>query len=517
MSKIQRSILSRFTPLAGAALAVALAACSGDLASPAARAPQASAPQLLSAGGRLISNNVKYRDSSAPHATGRSGSARLDGVAVLGSGGVATLTITSSSLTSTAPRGEIAKAQIKVFDAAGTLLFVENHNKLSGRSIETFLLVGMAPGMRIQVQANIRGIDARRTDVVTITETVRLAPALTVDAQLPPDGHVGQPVVITGTVTEVNGDQGTRADCQLWVNGVQVDAAAGIWVDAGDAVSCAFTWTPTGPGNYDVEIRVVGGGSGGGQTTVPSDGGTISVNSGITSGYTAQAEDRSVATTNVLDYTWWRPDGSNKQYSNTETNTERTQTIHAQGTVDRAVQFPLAAVDLSVTSGGVTWQENTWLLVASALDNQGRPCASIDISAHGAMFFVCNLSGGGSAWGYERFAGRVTYHSTGFSKTFDVRDGYDNYYTWNDGYTTSESGGRMRDFNGGVTLNVRITDAGGPVTFTPVIPQVEFSNPLGTTPRTCGDTTPYWLEGGVLNTCTSGSASEFGTRGETTG
>jgi len=516
MKRAQRGILTRLTLFAGAALVASLAACSSDLATPAARAPEARAPQLLSAGGRLISNRIKYRDTSAPHATGRSGSARLSGVATFGAGAT-TLTITSSSLLSTDPRGEIAKAQIKVFGADGGLLFVENHNKLNGGPTATFLLAGVVPGMRIQVQANVRGIDGRRTDVVTLTETVQLPPALTVNADLPDEGRTGQPVVITGTVTEVNGDQGSRANCQLWVNGAQVDGAAGIWVDAGDAVTCAFTWTPTGAGDYQVEIRVVGDGGSGSSQTIPTDGGTIHVNTGLATGYTATAEDRSLATTTVLDYTWWRPDGSNKQYSNTETTTERTQTINVQGTLDRAVQFPLAAVNLSVASTGTTWEDESWSALAAALDGQGRSCATVDLPLHGAMFFVCNGLQGGASWGYQRFAGRVTYHSTGFSKTFDVRDNYDNAYTWNDGYTTSESGGRMRDFSGGVSLTLRIADGAGSFSFAPVITQTPFSNALGSTARTCADTSPYWLEGGVLNTCTSGSVSESGIRGTVTG
>lgn len=509
MSKqAQRGILSRFSTLAGAALLVALAACSDQLGSPAAREPQARGAKLLPVGGRLVSNSVKYRNTGAPHATGRSGSARLEGAALLGTDGVTRLTITTGSLDdpSRAP-GEIARAQIKVFGTDGTLLFVQNHNKLTGGGTQTFLLHGLSPDARVQVQANVRGIDRNRTDVVTLTGAVMRAPALNVEVELPPQATTGEPVVVTGVVSEINGDVGTRGNCELWVDGRLVDQAQGIWVDAGDAVTCAFTHRFPGEGSYDVEVRV--GDS--------SDGGVIVVGSAFTTSYTASAEDSWVNTTTVLEYTWWRPDGSHKEYSNAETTRHRMQTISARGTLSRAVAFPLAAVELSVTSGGGRWHEERWTGLASIVDPQGRACASRDVPLQSALFYVCNDPAGGASWGYQRFGGRVTYHSRGYSNTFDVRDGTDAVYSWNDGYTTSESGAQIRNFEGGVTLQLTIRDLAGSFTITPVIPQSPFANPLTSTPRTCEESRPYWLEGGVLTTCTSASSDEAGTRGETTG
>ena len=514
MSKqAQRGILSRFTTLAGAALLVALAACSDDLASPAARSPEVRAANLLpTVGGRLISNSVKYRDTGAPHATGRSGSARLEGEAELGADGVTRLTITTGSLEDPghAP-GQIVKAQIKVFAADGELVSVLNHNRLSGGGTQTFLLPGLSHGFRLQVQANVRGIDRNRTDVVTLTAGVTSAPAVQVDAQLPPEPRVGQPVLVTGVVSEVNGDAGTRADCQLWVNGSLVDQATGIWVNAGDAVTCVFTHTFTDPGEQQVEVRVVTDGG-----TVVTDGGTVNVGSAFVTGWAGQVEDRSVSTTTVFAYNWVKPDGSHKEYSDTKVNTERNQSISVQGTWSRAAVFPLARVDWSVESNGVEWQTERWLAVASAADAQGRQCATRNMPENGAVFFLCNGLQGGATWGYQRFAGNVTYHSVGYSNVFDGLAGVQSLYSWNDGYTIYGYGGQVRNLGSEVKIRLTIADAEGSATFSPVIPLTPFSGTLGVTPRNCVTTTPESLAGGSLTECTSGGSEEFGWRGDST-
>ena len=96
------------------------------------------------------------------------------------------------------------KAQIKAFDGS-TQLFTQNYNRLTGGGTTTFILAGLNTASRIQVQANVRGIDRNRTDVVTLSETVKRAPRVVVDVHVPDHVQVSQPTVITGIVTEVKG------------------------------------------------------------------------------------------------------------------------------------------------------------------------------------------------------------------------------------------------------------------------------------------------------------------------
>jgi hypothetical protein len=45
------------------------------------------------------------------------------------------------------------------------------------------------------------------------------------------------------TVSEHNGDMGAYAFCELFVAGESADFADAMWIDAGDAVTWALTWT----------------------------------------------------------------------------------------------------------------------------------------------------------------------------------------------------------------------------------------------------------------------------------
>lgn len=60
---------------------------------------------------------------------------------------------------------------------------------------------------------------------------------------------------IVATVTETTGAAGMKADCVLLVDGVEADRIRALWVDAGDAVSCAFTEHFAREGTYGMEVR----------------------------------------------------------------------------------------------------------------------------------------------------------------------------------------------------------------------------------------------------------------------
>ena len=506
-------------PLAVALLAL-LAACSGDALTPDAAVPiraAASAPRLLQASGPsgLVSNAVRYRDRSLPHATGRSGSASLEGIAMLGADGLTRLTITTGSLDRpTRAPGEIVKAQIKAFDGS-TQLFTQNYNRLTGGGTTTFILAGLNTASRIQVQANVRGIDRNRTDVVTLSETVKRAPRVVVDVHVPDHVQVSQPTVITGIVTEVNGDLGTSGDCQLLVNGDVVDQARDVWVDAGDAVTCAFTYTFPAPGTYTVAVRYNDVSASGviGAAPVPVvDTDQVTVG-GFLGGWSASAEDRTVTTTSTLDYPWSKPDGSHKEYENTEVNSVRQHTVDFHGSLGAPVAFPLSRVQLSLNSSGATWEDEDWSGLAATPNADGQPCANAQVSEQGALFWVCSTPEGGT-FGFTRFGGTVTYHSWGFSHTFDALTGTPDNYSWNSGYTTSDGGGQTRPLGSALNLSLTITDAlGATITVTPVVTLEPFSGTISETPRSCVPSSPYWLDGGVMNWCTGSSVTESGIRG----
>jgi hypothetical protein len=191
----------------------------------------------------LISNAVKYRDAGLKPATGRSGTASLTARALLGKDGMTTLDITTGELDAAAAPGTLKKIQLKQFDPNGLLQTTSNYLRI-GAPTKQLLVPARVRGSALEVQANVIGVDPTRTDVVTITEKVKLRPDLTVGSVgAAAQAVVGTPVTISSTVSEQNGDVGARSDCVLSVDGAEVDRANGIWVDAGRSVSCVFMHT----------------------------------------------------------------------------------------------------------------------------------------------------------------------------------------------------------------------------------------------------------------------------------
>jgi hypothetical protein len=112
----------------------------------------------------------------------------------------------------------------------------------------------------------------------------------------------------------------------------------------------------------------------------------------------------------------------------------------------------------------------------------------------------------------------VTYHSHGFSNTFDGLTGTPNNYSWNDSYALSSSGGQIRRFGGVVALTLSVVDGGGAWTMSPTVALSPFTDAaVVTTPRTCQVTSPYWLDGGSLNSCNTVTTQTTGSRGTAAG
>src|SRR5205085_5661287 len=62
--------------------------------------------------------------------------------------------------------------------------------------------------------------------------------------------------VVSGVMAEVNGDVGARATCRLFVDGVQIAAIPGAWVDANSSVTCQFQTSFSSTGTKQLAMRV---------------------------------------------------------------------------------------------------------------------------------------------------------------------------------------------------------------------------------------------------------------------
>ncbi|HYK01252.1 MAG TPA: hypothetical protein VE974_05815 [Thermoanaerobaculia bacterium] len=199
---------------------------------------------------KFHNNSVKYKDTSRKAATGRSGSATLQARALVNQDRTADLQLTTGTFEPVASRGNIDKVQIKS-QSTGTI----NDNRLRNNGTYAVTLKSVNRGQAIDVLAHVSGIDGRRTDIVSVSETAKLRPDLHVTAiNAPGTAIVGSPALISASVRELNGDVGARADCTLRVNGAVIGSAPRIWVNAGGAVSCSFLHTFNTAGNAAIEV-----------------------------------------------------------------------------------------------------------------------------------------------------------------------------------------------------------------------------------------------------------------------
>lgn len=201
-------------------------------------------------------NRIKYRDRGLQPARGRSGNATLSARGLLDAKGVTTLDIAAGEIGDPS-WGSLKKLQVKLFASNGALQSTRNYNIGTTPNYQT-TVGGRIRGSKIQIQANIIGLDGSRTDVVTVDETVKLRPDLTVDHVTAPErAQVGLPVDIGALISERNGDVGARADCVLSADGVDIDRAMGIWIDASRSVSCLFRPVFSTLGRKQLTIRLV--------------------------------------------------------------------------------------------------------------------------------------------------------------------------------------------------------------------------------------------------------------------
>ena len=221
----------------------------------------AAAPVATWAQGRVpgyaVRSSIHYRQSGVGNAHGRSGSANLTARALLGKDNNTTVELTTGTLDSNAtPPGRIARVQMKPLMPNGQALFAHNFTGLSTSSgYYSFSWPSLHRGEQIQLQSGITGIDGTRTDVVTLTETVKMRPDLAVQNLTFLETAIVQQVVnIRANIVELNGDVGATTACVLAIDGNTVDQANSVYVDAGGGVTCEFSTTFSGAGTHAIQV-----------------------------------------------------------------------------------------------------------------------------------------------------------------------------------------------------------------------------------------------------------------------
>lgn len=412
---MRSSLRALALPATGVTLSL-LAACAGDIPVPTSPAAVKGAGRVsVSAAGAANRhpNSVKYRDAGARPATGRSGSASLEVRALLGRDGAVMLEVSTGSLEDGTHPGDIAKTQVKVLAGEGA---TKNYNNLNGGGYWTATLPGLTRNDGIQVQANVRGIDPKRTDVVTVLASVMRRPDLAVMSVTgPSQAPQNTPVTFTAALAELNGDVGARANCVLSVDGSDVDHADGIWVDAGDAVSCLFTYAFAASGVHDVRVSLMNVTPGDWDTGNNSAATSITIappGTPIQWGYVGAAEYN-------FDYSWrqYNLTGSSYRYDQSWNYRYDYSNVYAYGQ-DQQVQLTgLQRIDVAIDVDGVPFHSRSLTTPSWTYDYDDgtywQHCWSFsDGSDYGDM---CSYGTYGS-WAYtyyqvQHISGTVTYYS----------------------------------------------------------------------------------------------------------
>lgn len=485
-------------------VSVAVAGGCGDQLTSATgvRAPEGAFLSAASSGKGSPFNPVskKYSDNGAKPATGRSGSASIQARALLGAEGNTKIEVSTGQIdTPTAP-GNIAKVQLKAINGTGDVIKTQNFNVLSGGGYWTHTTDQLGHNAPIQLQANVRGIDPKRTDVVTVTATVKKRPDMAVSSVTNPERvHVNQSATITALVSELNGDVGGTGACVLYINGSQTDQAPAVWVDAGTSVTCQFSASFATAGDYALKVAFT--------SVVPGDWslanneaiGTIkAVLPMIDLSWNANASSNSSTSQQTRNY--WYSDCYYYYscYQGSETKVQnwssQNSSLHFSASSSEAAAASPMDVSFSMTSGGTLASVNAHNL------NVGNGCAWL---YDGALQGEICSTGSTTTAQFQKNGGQSTYYSQVWWSSFSrytywywgyYQCGYDNWgypyycyyqypYTYeyyNSGYWTENSssqwGAAFFDLGSAVTASFNITDANGlqfkaggsfPVTATP--------------------------------------------------
>ena len=477
---------------------------------------------------QLLPNNRRYKETGLKPASGRAGSATLTARALLGKDGATTVELSTGAFdTNGSLPGNINKTQLKPLDENGEAIYARNYTGLNGGGYFNTTVNDLHRGQQVQLQGTINGIDANRTNVVTVVETVKLRPDISPSGiSLPTKGVANSPVNISAVVKEIRGDSGATVNLVLYADGVAIDRANGMWVDALGTVSCVFSHTFTSTGTKHLEVKAEG--------VTPGDY-DLSNNSA------AASIDIVPLSSSELNYNFQvvdmdndlRSHSNNKLYINGVLQSERDEDFHAQGWTQnisfygwtgRMISFPIN-VSHQETNDGASVFTNSYsnLTPTSVIDASDGTTRFISynvwrydpVTAHYFNLYTnatIDIATGGRTettfFSSNRQAGDVTYYSSGYEKFWDSYSGEEFFYTWN---TTDVSRAGWRIPMGmryGINLSLTTGD-GSTYTASPEVTLSSFDN-SGQQPYTCFDWSFEELSG---TSCSTNDGIQTGKHG----
>ena len=493
----------RLSAGAFALCAIATACSDTPLTSPSS--PRAASPasrNVVAGGSSFVSNAHKYRQQTYAHASNRSGAASLTARALLAKNGVTTLDVTTGSLDATTAPGNISKMQIKFLDASGVEQYTYNLNGLSGGR-QTTTINGRLPHSKIQVQGNVRDIDPKRTDVVTITERVNKLPDIAVEnVSAPSQAYPNAAFIVTASLHELNGDVGATTNCVLYVDGAERSRSEGDWVADGDVVSCAFNTSIAAEGAHTLTVKA--------ESVSPADWDTannaasaqITIRSPEVALHGSASISRSdyVNTQHYSSHWFYDNSAAHGDYQYDNDQQQHYQSSNFYGVANNHVAtLPVTGLTFRITSGDVTLADITTANSTGTYTDYYNSCQYF--SANNAWLQVCSYNGyyygtqtvvnGGQS------AGRATYYNHNYQ---DSQDG--NGYYYHSEYTTDCSNNYYYYCTNYGTLG----DGTSPVQFQV---RVETGNDIFTASPTVNWGTPYVYSDYSYNGCWDNNYSTY--------
>jgi hypothetical protein len=429
----------------------------------------------------------KYHEKNPAGAKGRSGGATMAARMLADKAGNTILEVTTGDFENgTPPTGEFSKIIVSAIDANGVVMYSFNYN-LTGGSYFKQTLQGVYSGQAFTIHGHIKTATKKVGNVI-VTTTVQKRPDLYAERIITPSRvPAAIPVTITGVITELNGQIGAHADCVLYANDVEVDRAAGVWVDSGDSVSCAFSPTfmslgavnlklkaeSVDPGDWDManntKERLI--------EVSPLDANfdvaTVEALAVDVDNTTFAQQGRFVNSTLTAGYDWF--------YADTE---DRNSDAFVYAGAALGITHIPYAMQASATDGTATW----------LLERAVAGCGDLSVGYVNGRSYYTYVTGCGNLYvEVGSYAGVVTYASRLLVRTFKVVAGnvaYDGpaQYTLNDVSTEVKDGDNL--FRGSSwTIDVKV--AAGPFIFSAPVTTL-LNQPFDdgeTTPATC-TTTP---------------------------
>lgn len=403
------------------------------------------------AGPARVPNRQPYRVTATATATGRTGSATMSARALIDRSHRGSLEIVTGDFQSPAA-GTLTKFQLKSFDGNGDLLYATNYSGVNAPSVMV-PVDGLERGQALDVQANIRNVDNNRTDVVSVTTVGRLRPDLEVGrVNAPAVARSGFPVSIAATIAELNHDTGARADCVLFVDDVQVDQAEGLWIDAGDTVSCAFIHVFASGGQHQLRVDAATVDPGDWDPANNSAAASIAV---YTDGQPFDAvsawasESQSHYRIHNTGYTRRAEGGADyvRTFDFLTDQARNTQGALYAAYVNAAAIFPLTQVSVAQWTDDVLIHRGIYSGVAATSITPYITCAHIVDDTDVAYVDVCTRpgpSGPLTQIGYQRYVGTVTYFSSRYDAAwYETPDGVTAIYTYSYNQSEGSSAGTL--------------------------------------------------------------------------